>query len=225
MDRQKSTALCIGLTALGCAAMFLVERGPAPAYPVKSGLKLLFFLSCILFYVLVVRDKRPFLSLRLPRPGALRLPVLLAAGGFVFLLGGCALLSPWLDLSAIPGALAAKEGFTRKSFPLAAVYITFVNSLLEEFFFRGFTFLTLREAGMKRLAWWISSLSFALYHVAIMDGWFHPALLVLLTAGLVISGLFFNWLDRCGSLWPGWVVHMGANLAINTIALHLWGII
>ena len=52
------------------------------------------------------------------------------------------------------------------------------------------------------------------------------ALLVLLTSGLACAGLLFNALDaKSQTIWPGWLVHMGANLAINTIALHLWGII
>lgn len=151
-----------------------------------------------------------------------------AAGGGVFLLllGGYTLLSPWLDLSAISGNLQAKEGFTAATFPLAALYITFGNSLLEELFFRGFAFLALYRSGYKKLAWTFSAIAFALYHVSIMDGWFHPALLVLLTSGLACAGLLFNALDaKSQTIWPGWLVHMGANLAINTIALHLWGII
>ena len=42
---------------------------------------------------------------------------------------------------------------------------------------------------------------------------------------LAAAGLLFNWLDREGSLWSAWLVHMGANLAINTIGLRLFGII
>ena len=150
---------------------------------------------------------------------------LLAPGAFAGILGGYALLSPWLDLSAIPGNLAAKEGLTAATFPLAALYISFVNSLLEEFFFRGFAFLTLRETGKPALAWGFSALAFALYHVCIMGSWFHPVLFLLLTAALAAAGLLFNQLDRQGSLWPAWLVHMAANLAINIIGMRLLGIL
>ena len=155
----------------------------------------------------------------------MRLAAPLALGVLVFLLGGYALLSPWLDLSAIPENLAAKEGITRETFPLAAAYITLCNSLLEEFFFRGFAFLTLYRAGFKRLAYGFSALAFALYHVSITDGWGSPALIVLMVAGLTAAGLLFNWLDREGSVLPSWLVHMGANLGTNGVGFILFGIL
>lgn len=96
----------------------------------------------------------------------MRLPLLLGGGVFLLLLGGYTLLSPWLDLSAISGNLQAKEGFTAATFPLAALYITFGNSLLEELFFRGFAFLALYRSGYKKLAWTFSAIAFALYHVS-----------------------------------------------------------
>ena len=143
----------------------------------------------------------------------------------VFLLGGYLLLSPWLDLSAIPANLAAKEGITRETFPLAALYITFCNSLLEEFFFRGFAFLALYRLGYTRLAYGFSALAFALYHVSITSNWGTPGLIVLMVAGLTAAGLFFNWLDRDGSVLPSWLVHVGANLGTNGVGLILFGIL
>ena len=156
---------------------------------------------------------------------AVRLAVPLALGVLVFLLGGYVLLSPWLDLSAIPENLAAKEGITRETFPLAAAYITLCNSLLEEFFFRGFAFLTLYQMGFKKLAYGFSALAFALYHVSIADGWGSPALIVLMVAGLTAAGLLFNWLDREGGVLPSWLVHMGANLGTNGVGFILFGIL
>ena len=186
--------------------MLWVEWVLSPVYPVKSSAKALVFLGCAAAYVLASGDRTILRSFGRPEQGAMRLP--------------------WLDLSAISGNLQAKEGFTAATFPLAALYITFGNSLLEELFFRGFAFLALYRSGYKKLAWTFSAIAFALYHVSIMDGWFHPALLVLLTSGLACAGLLFNALDaKSQTIWPGWLVHMGANLAINTIALHLWGII
>lgn len=226
MEQSRRPRLAILLTALGCLVMFWVERYLAPAYPVKSGLKALVFLGCVGLYCGLSRDWTPLRAFRRPRRRALRLGAALGLGVFLLLLGGYALLSPWLDLSAIPHRLGAKEGITAALFPLAAAYITFGNSLLEEIFFRGFAFLTLAESGRRRLAWVFSSLAFALYHVAIMDSWFHPALLALLTAGLAAAGLLFDALDQGGkSIWPAWLVHMGANLATNAIGLRLFGIL
>ena len=213
------------LVLSGCLSIGWVETVLQPIYPVKSGLKILIFLGCAALYILITRDRTPLTVFRRPHPAALRLAGLLAAGTFGAILGGYALLAPWLDLSAITGNLGAKEGITAATFPLAALYISFGNSLLEEFFFRGFAFLTPKNAGSGLFAWIFSSLAFALYHVCIMGSWFHPVLFLLLTAGLALSGLLFNWLDRNGSIWPSWLVHMAANLAINTIGLSLFGLL
>lgn len=219
---KKRAALVLLLTAAGVLVMAWVEGALRPVYPVKSALKAAVFLGCAGLYVLSSRD---FGFLRaFQRPRTVRPAALLALGVLVFLLGGYLLLSPWLDLSAIPENLAAKEGITRSTFPLAAAYITFCNSLLEEFFFRGFAFLTLYRAGYRGLAYGFSALAFALYHVSITSNWGSPVLIVLMVAGLTAAGLLFNWLDRDGSLFPSWLVHMGANLGTNWVGMILFGI-
>lgn len=95
---------------------------------------------------------------------------------------------------------------------------------MEEFFFRGFAFLTLYRTGYKKLAYGFSALAFALYHVSITSNWGAPFLIVFMVAGLTAAGLLFNRLDREGSLWPSWLVHMGANLGTNAVGMILFGI-
>ena len=219
----RQAALTVGLTAAGCLMMAWVEAGLSPVYPVKSALKIVVFLGCAGLYTLLSGDRMPFRVLR--KAGAVRLAAPLALGVLVLLLVGYALLSPWLDLSAIPENLALKEGITQKTFPLAALYITFCNSLLEEYFFRGFAFLTLYRLGYVRLAYVFSALAFALYHVSITSNWGSPVLILLMVAGLTAAGLLFNWRDREGSLFPSWLVHMGANLGTNGVGFILFGIL
>lgn len=222
LDKRALAVVC--LVFLGCGAMAWVEVWLRPVYPIKSAFKAVFFLGCIGLYALEFRGQKILSVFHRPSRSALKRGVLLAGGVFLFLLGGYAILSPWLDLSAIPGNLSAKEGLTAATFPLAALYITLFNSLLEELFFRGFAFLTLRKAGYDRFAWGFSSGAFALYHVCILDGWLHPFFFLLFTAGLTVGGLLFNALDREGSLWPSWLVHMGANLATNLVGLSLFAV-
>lgn len=133
MDKNRGKAYGIMILVLICCAiMAWVEGVLRPVYLVKSALKLTVFLGGAGLYVLLTRDLGPFRAFR--QPQRIKLAALLALGVLVFLLGGYLLLSPWLDLSAIPENLAAKEGITRETFPLAAAYITLCNSLLEEFF-------------------------------------------------------------------------------------------
>lgn len=221
-DAKRRATLTIVLVTAGCLTMTWVEGVLSPVYPVKSALKIAVFLSCAGLYALFIRDYSLFRALR--HPGRIKFAALLALGIFAFLLGGYLLLSPWLNLSAIPKNLADKEGITAKSFPLAAAYITLCNSLLEELFFRGFAFLTLYRTGYKKLAYGFSALAFALYHVSITSNWGAPFLIVFMVAGLTVAGLLFNRLDREGSLWPSWLVHMGANLGTNAVGMILFGI-
>ena len=213
------------LVVLACLAMGWVETVPQPPYAVKSALKWLVFGGCVLLGSFLFREKNFFAFLRMPNWKNLRPALVLSGLAVTAILGGYALLASWLDLSTVTGNLGVKEGITAATFPFVALYISLGNSFLEEFFFRGFAFLTLRESGCPRLAQGFSALAFALYHVTIMGSWFHPVLFVLFTAALAAAGVLFNLLDRCGSIWPGWLVHMAANLAINTIGMRLFGIL
>ena len=159
-----------------------------------------------------------------PDRQSLKLSAALALGVFLFLTVAYMLLSPWLDLSAIPEKLRLSD-ITAENFPLIAAYITLGNSFLEELFFRGFAFLTLRKYSSERFAYLVSGITFALYHVSILEGWFHPAWMGLFIVGLAVGGMLFDWLDRKGSLWCGWFVHMSADLAIMLIGMRMFGIL
>ncbi|MBD5150275.1 MAG: CPBP family intramembrane metalloprotease [Oscillibacter sp.] len=221
-DVKKRSLLTLLLTAAGVLGMAWVEGVLRPIYPIKSALKFVAFLGCTGLYALLAQERIP--GFRHPSRRALIPAAILALGIVVFLLGGWLVLSPWLDLSAIPENLAVKEGITKETFPLAAIYITLCNSLLEEYFFRGFAFLTLYQSGHKRLAYGFSAFAFALYHISITSHWGAPGLILLMTVGLTIAGLLFNWLDRAGCILPSWLVHMGANLATNVVGLILFGL-
>ena len=68
-------------------------------------------------------------------------------------------------------------------------------------------------------------MTFALYHVSIMDGWFQPVWFVLFIIALAVAGMLFDFLDRKGGIWCGWLVHASANLAINLIGMRMFGIL
>lgn len=190
----------------------------------RAFIKALSFGCCMGLYLLLSRDGELFRLFQKPDRASLKWSLPLAGGVLVFLLGGYALLSPWLDLSAIPEQLRM-SGITAENFPVVAVYITLVNSMLEELFFRGFAFLALKQHASERFAYLFSGLSFALYHVSILSGWFHPVWFVLFIAGLAAAGMLFDLLDRRGSIWNGYLVHAAADLAIDLIGMRMFGII
>ena len=117
-------------------------------------------------------------------------------------------------------------GVNKTNFLWVAIYISFINSLLEEFFFRGFAFLTLKKVTTKTFAYIFSSGAFALYHIAMMIGWFGVPVILISLLGLFIGGWIFDKFDdKKDNIYLSWLVHMFANFAINTIGFMLFGII
>ena len=130
------------------------------------------------------------------------------------------------NFSSVTKSLENNIGVNSSNFIFVALYISFINSLLEEIFFRGFAFITLKSISSKKFAYIFSSISFSIYHVAMMSTWFDILLLLLLIFSLFIAGIFFNYLDdKNNNIYNSWFVHMFANFAINTIGFILFGII
>lgn len=199
----------------GCLVMAFVEGVIQPGYVVKSCIKLLLFPGLV--FGLGFRE--PF------RREGLQLG--LALGGIIFsvILAAYFLFRRFIDLGAIADGLLGKEGVSRENFLWVALYISVVNSLLEELLFRGLGYLTLRQSAPEPFAMVFSAAAFAAYHIAILDGWFSWWIGGLCMLGLFLGGLIFNFLDRRGGLLPSWLAHAGANLAINTIGLMMFGLV
>lgn len=196
---------------LACGIMALVETVIRPGYLIKSAVKLVLFLGI----VLALRPRRFLIG------EGLKMGLWLGAGIYILVLVAFFLFRPFIDLNTIAEGLLGKEGVDRENFLWVALYISLVNSFLEELLFRGLAFLELREH--TRFAGVFSAAAFALYHIGILDGWFSPWIYGLCMAGLFAGGLIFNWLDRQGSILPSWLAHAAANLAINTIGLVMFG--
>ena len=132
----------------------------------------------------------------------------------------------FISLDNIQDILSDNLNVSKSNFLYVAIYISFINSLLEEFFFRGFIFLNLNKTISRPKAYGVSAFAFAIYHVAILSNWFSPMIYIISMLGLFIGGLIFNWLDeRNENLYSSWLVHMFANFAINTVGFIMYNII
>lgn len=220
MSRQARWILI--LVPLACILMAITELLLSPDYAVKSAIRITLFSGSVLCYALVFREEE---MRQMFSPASLKYALALAGGAFIVLLGGFFLLRGFIDLDAIAAGLTSGQNISRENFLFVALYICMVNSFLEELFFRGFAFLTLRRHWSEGSACVFSAAAFAVYHVSILSGWFPLWLFVLLLAGLFVCGLLFNLLDRRGSLYPSWLLHAAANAAINTIGFLMFGLI
>lgn len=213
---MKQTQRILCTIVLICLSMAFVEAVLQPGYAVKSAIKLLLFAAA----VCALGDVRRWF-----RREGLGLGLLLGGGIFAVILLAFFLFRPFLDLDAIAAGLLGKEGISRENFLWVALYISIVNSLLEELLFRGLGWLQLRKHTSEGFAMIFSAAAFAAYHVAILDGWFTWWVYGLCMLGLFVGGLIFSFLDRRGSLLPSWLAHAGANLAINTVGLIMFGLL
>ena len=218
-QEKRSIWLIIGMVFLGCLIMAIVDAVIIPCYAVKSLIKLALFLAIPLFYCLS-RFRAPLCNLfRVQNRRNIAEPLFLGLAVYGVIIGGFFLGGKFIDWSAVSSSLQN----SRENIFLMGAYISLINSLLEEFFFRGFAFLMLKNVSNNaKLAHLFSAGIFSLYHIAIMHNWFSPLVFILMLVGLFFAGLLFNWLnERYQNLYASWMVHMFANLAINTIGLLL----
>ncbi|MDF2942393.1 MAG: Abortive infection protein [Herbinix sp.] len=223
--QKRSSKRVLLLIITSCAIMALIDAALSPEYFIKSAIKLVLFL--ILPIIILRKQKDITLKdlLKMKRKMML-LPILLGIGVYLLILGAYYIIGPYFDFTNVTVALADNYGVKKENFVPVALYISFANSLLEEFFFRGLAFLTLKKLTTRRFAYLFSSVAFSLYHIAIMSSWFNPFLVLLLIVSLFIAGLLFNWLnEKSNTIYTSWLVHMCANFATNTIGFILFGII
>lgn len=225
LDIRKSYKQIIFILIAGCIFMSFVDAVWQPGYAIKSILKIVAFLIIPVCYSL--KNKNVDLkSLFVARKKGMIHAILLALGVYIFILGCYFTIGNFFDFSKVTGALNENVGVNKENFVFVAIYISFINSLLEEFFFRGFVFMNLRNMANRKIAYLVSSFAFAIYHVAMMSGWFSIWLFLLLLTALVVAGVIFNRLnEKQGNIYTSWFVHMFANFSINTVGFILFGII
>lgn len=209
--------------AVCCIAMSAIELIFTPTYFVKAAIKLALFVIIPMSLVLIRKETK---MLRFFKPNKKTLLPMLGFGVLMygFIIGAYFLLGKYFDLSGITSSLD-EIGVTKQNFIFVALYIAVCNSFLEEFIFRGFGFIGLSEKLGTKWACVFSAFCFALYHITMMIGWYSVGLTALIIFALFVGGVILNILDsKCKTVYPAWIVHIFANLAINTIGMILFGI-
>ncbi len=222
MSSRKKDLICV-IAAAGilCGGIGMVDGILKPGDAVKSAIKIA-AVARIPYLLSRMRRDLIFRSLLRFRRRNFTAALALGLGLYVLILCGYFVLSRFVDFSGIAGKLAENAGVTRGNFLWVSLYISFINSLLEELFFRGFLFTNLKKLANRGTAYGFSALTFSLYHAAMMTGWFSVGLYLLALAGLAVGGMLFNWLnERHGTIYVSWLVHMFANFAINTVGFLL----
>lgn len=205
----------------------LIDAVLKPNYFVKIPIKIIFFLALPMsFFLINKKEFKHFKELFKFSKNNIWNSLILGLIVFIVIMGGYYLTRNIIDFSNVTSNLTEGMGITKNNFIFVAFYISLMNSFLEEFFFRGYGFITLKKYSNRKLAYLYSSVIFAIYHIGMLIGMFNIWALLLLLGGLIIGGCIFNYLNEINNnIYSSWFVHMFANFAINTIGLILFGII
>ena len=143
MKSKRKCIEIISLMVILCIIMAVIDGVVMANYFVKSSIKLALFIGAPLIYTFLRRDIS-FSRLFVPDKKSIRLALFLCIPLYALIVGGYWLLKDVFDFSGITASLTGNIGVSKDNFIYVSLYISFVNSLLEEFFFRGFGFLTLK---------------------------------------------------------------------------------
>jgi len=206
--------------------MYFIESVIRPVYIIKSIYKLAIFVVLPLIYSVFDNEKDFKEYFKIKNKNQIKTAVALGIGVFIFIQAGYFVLRGFIDLSNIAEVLENNLSINKDNFIFVSLYISFFNSLVEELFFRGFGFLTLKKYSSKKYSYIVSALAFSMYHISILSNWFNIFIYVIFIMGLFVTGLFFNFLnDANGNIYNSWIVHMLGNVSINIVGFVMFGII
>jgi membrane protease YdiL (CAAX protease family) len=210
------------LPTAACTILYFVEQSGSTGYLIKTLIKILLFIPIPLLYKTVFADTWQILKRSIkPLRG-----IVFGIVFFAVLLSAYYILARNIDLGVISQNLGKNMKVTASNFIFVAIYITFGNSFLEEYFFRGFIFLKLKENGHKFLGYTFSSVLFSLYHIMIFQKWFTTPMFILAVAGLAGVGLLFDFMDsKPHTIYNSWISHILADSAIMLIGLRMFNLL
>lgn len=211
----------IALIVVAIAAISYTDLGIRPGYWTKTMVKAPIFFLVPILYTKIDGDFHPFTLLKWNKSG-IKTGFILGIGIYIIVVGFYLLASKLVDLSGIEASLDGNLGIDESNFLIIGLYVSVVNSFLEEWFFRGFIFRGVQKSSRK-FAYVLSSLAFSIYHIAMMDGMFHIGVLALVLLGLFVGGTIFNYLnEKNNTIYASWFCHSFANFAMNTIGVMIF---
>lgn len=201
--------------------LFFVEQFLEVNYVIKTITKIGLFL----IIPIVITKNLAFLKRSTSSWSSRIVTISIAFSGFFGIFIAYWILQNYIDPVAIVTDLTVRLEISPTTFIFVGMYICLCNSFIEEFFFRGWLIQMLSP--FSRIgAYTISSLLFAIYHIAIFITWFHWGITLLALVGLFIVGFIFCLVnEKSKSIYHSWFIHFMANVAIIIIGLQLFSLI
>jgi membrane protease YdiL (CAAX protease family) len=211
--------LLVPAPSLGTATAMILAPGPG-GHAVFIALKVWILVLPMLWYLLIEKGR---LSWSPPRRGGLGVGAL--TGVAIAAVIGAAYLafaSRFIDLTALKDAVTSMGLAHPLAYLGAAAYWIAVNSLLEEYVYRWFVYHQCEQLMMPALAVPVAALVFTAHHVIALSVYLEPGLNLLASTGIFAGSCVWSWCyHRYRSIWPGWLSHAGADIAVFAIGWHL----
>lgn len=223
---KKSIYIIVSILILSLTVSF-VDAIIKPDYFTKVIIKMIAFLALPMSYFIINKDElKEFKQLFYPNKKDLLKTILLAISIYIIIVIGYFLVRNFIDFSNVTTNLSNNMGINLGNFMYVTLYISFINSFLEEFFYRGYGFITLKKHTNRRFANIFSASLFSIYHVGMMLESFDFPTLILATIGLFFGGCLFNYLnEKNNNIYQSWIVHMFTNFGLNTVGFILFSIV
>ena len=214
-------ALLLTVPAPSIGVLAALWAFPGPAGQAIYGLCKAWLLGFPLFWR--VRVERAPISFSPPRQGGFVFGAVsgLVMGGAVA--GAYLLLGSRLIDAAFFRSVALRNGMgTPERYLALALYLSLINSLLEEYVWRWFVFRRSEDLLPGAAAVAASGLFFTLHHTIALRLQFGWTVTLLSSLGIFAGAAVWSWCYlRYRSVWPGWLSHVLVDLAVLGAGYHL----
>ncbi len=198
--------------SLGIWAAMVAAPGPV-GKAVFFGAKLWLLVFPAAWYLLVEKGKPSWSP---PLRGGMAVGVV---SGLI--LASAIVLGAWLadvqhmDLEPLLAAVREMNLATPAAYFAGATAWTLVNSLVEEYVYRWFVLRQCEVLLPSPVAIIASAAIFTVHHVIALNQYLEPGFTALASAGIFVGGVVWATLyHRYRSIWPGWISHVLADVAV-----------
>lgn len=229
VDRVRRPALALALLVPmpTVGALMGLWIAPGPIGAAVYSLAKVWILALPLIWTLAVDRRTPLPAIAAARPVSTRGILVGIALGLIISIGIFAVyravdaVAP-IDAHAL-ATVARDAGFgSPLMYLFFGAYLALVNSLLEEYVWRWFTFRAAAAIVPPAIAVPLSALFFTLHHIIVLAAYFPPSLTALASLGVFIGGCAWSWCFlRFRSIIPGYISHAIVDVAILLIGSQL----
>jgi len=221
-DRRRAVAalaLVVPVPSIGVIAAMVAAPGPL-GHTVFLAAKIWILLFPAAWYLLVERGKPSWSP---PRRGGLVEGIVSGlAIASVIVLAAWIAGAQTMELDPLRYAVREMGLATPSAFLAAAAGWTFVNSAIEEYVYRWFVVRQGEKLFSPVGAILLSAVIFTIHHVIAVSRYLSPLHTVVASTGVFAGGLIWAWMySRYRSIWPGWVSHVLADVAVFAVGWRL----